>query len=210
MKRLEKTKPNREGYPALDATEVNGIRSNFSEFDCAWRDEMDTLVGNTSFCSVPKGIRIWHRIHPGTHLVPGSQKDVLLIRMLPSKVGGTRAWFICPSCQDEVSKLYYRAEDWKCHTCSSLVYVSQRLAKRSRLTKKREKLSNQVGRGRPKGMHQRKYERLLRELEDVNSDLNERGGELTPNLIMQRRINVQWLLDDVYKIAPPAATSSEG
>jgi hypothetical protein len=98
MKPLEKAKPHRESYPALDAIEVHRIRLAYEEFDCAWHDEADTLVGNSSFWSVPNGVRILHRIYPGTHLVPGRQHDLLLIRMLPSKVGGKRAWFICPTC----------------------------------------------------------------------------------------------------------------
>jgi hypothetical protein len=107
---------------------------------------------------------------------------------------------------DEVTKLYYRAEEWKCHTCSNLVYASQRMVRRSRLVKKQEKLSNRIGKGRPKGMHQDTYERLLRELTDVNSDLNQQGGELTPNLIVQRRLNIKWLLDDAFRFREAIAS----
>jgi hypothetical protein len=200
MNRMDPPKPHRESYPALDAVEVNDKRSGYKHFACFWRDETGARAGNTAFTTVPKGVTILHSIEPGTHLVPGRHKTLLLMRSLPSGVGGKRAWFVCPACKDSVSKLYYRGEAWKCHSCSNLVYASQRMRKRSRLTKKQEWLSNFVGRGRPKGMHQKTYERHVRELHDLTSDVKALGGQLSPNVIVSRKINLEWLLEDEFRV----------
>ena len=92
-------------------------------------------------------------------------------------LGGQRPWFICPVCSGgrycgrRVALLYCAGELFACRHCYGLVYASQGEALGHRGLGKARKIRMQLGGGpnlfeqfpgRPKGMHQRTYDRLRR------------------------------------------------
>jgi hypothetical protein len=81
--------------------------------------------------------------------------------------GGSRAWFVCPTCRQRVAILYGAA--FACRECLRLAYDSQqdsgwnRSLRRSRTTRMRLGGSSNLAEplpGKPKGMHWRTYRRL--------------------------------------------------
>jgi hypothetical protein len=83
--------------------------------------------------------------------------------------GGTRTWFLCPSCNRRTAKLYLRRERFLCRLCHGLRYRSQLWGgiDRPRLSAQRirGKLGGPIGIAfpfpfKPKGMHWRTYERM--------------------------------------------------
>ena len=95
----------------------------------------------------------------------------------PCTFGGQRAWFICPAagCGRRVAILY-GGSIFACRHCHGLVYRSQRESVGDRAARRAEKIRarlgwepgilNGPGWRKPKGMHQRTYERLSTEAEE--------------------------------------------
>lgn len=93
--------------------------------------------------------------------------------------GGQRPWFLCPCCRARVGKLYQRTlrGTLACRRCQQLTYVSCQVGECEQLSLENVKLRRKLGaRGddlsgfapfpeRPKGMHQRTYSRICRQLE---------------------------------------------
>lgn len=93
--------------------------------------------------------------------------------------GGQRPWFLCPRCSARVGKLYQRSlrGTLACRRCQQLTYVSCQVSEHEQINLENVKLRRKLGaRGddlsgfglipeRPKGMHQRTYQRICRQLE---------------------------------------------
>lgn len=87
----------------------------------------------------------------------------------PCTYGGTRRWWICPSCGRRVAVLYGPGKLFACRHCHRLAYASQREAEDDRARRQAEKIRRRLGwpagianpeGGKPKGMHWRTFERL--------------------------------------------------
>ena len=80
--------------------------------------------------------------------------------------GGKRPWFLCPCCGRRVAVLY-GARIYACRHCHNLAYDSQRETKYGRLLNRahtlRARLDGDNGWSKPKGMHQKTFDRLLAE-----------------------------------------------
>jgi hypothetical protein len=94
--------------------------------------------------------------------------------------GGKRAWFRCPArgCGRRAAILYLGGEFFACRHCYQLVYQCQREPAHARALRKavaiREKLSVSpagivVFPIKPKGMHERTYQRLLTAYKDADA-----------------------------------------
>jgi hypothetical protein len=93
--------------------------------------------------------------------------------------GGQRPWFLCPCCSTRVGKLYQRTlrGTLACRRCQQLTYVSCQVCEREQLNLENVKLRQKLGARdddlsglapfpeRPKGMHQRTYDRICHQLE---------------------------------------------
>ena len=83
--------------------------------------------------------------------------------------GGQRYWFICPHCHRRAALLYCYTGLFLCRQCNGMAYRVQREQGYNRAIRKAEKLRKKlnwqagIGNGeghKPKGMHQRTFERL--------------------------------------------------
>jgi hypothetical protein len=110
----------------------------------------------------------------------GSQELDYSVRLdtTPCHYGGERHWFRCPAvgCGRRVAKLYLGQRHFVCRHCLQLAYQSQREAPHERMARRANKLREQLGwepgflngwGGKPKGMHQRTFERLSTEAVDA-------------------------------------------
>lgn len=86
-------------------------------------------------------------------------------------LGGHRPWFLCPTCERRVAVLY-GGERFRCRHCLDLRYVAQREGKRHRAISKIQRVRIRLGGSgnlmeprpcRPRYMHTRTFERLIRE-----------------------------------------------
>lgn len=91
--------------------------------------------------------------------------------------GGMRPWLCCPECSARRGVLFVVDEGVGCRRCFGLTYRSTRVTAYLRRVQSRRKkiaaLEARLGpdQSRPKGMHQRTYESLLRSLSDEETAL---------------------------------------
>lgn len=103
------------------------------------------------------------------------------IEFTPCNYGGERAWFLCPECEDRVSKLYLKNGYFKCRRCHELNYILQQEDKRDfavrsiehKMYKIQDKLktrratNNCYAIPKPKGMHYKTYKELIEQLREL-------------------------------------------
>jgi hypothetical protein len=96
------------------------------------------------------------------------------IARTPCRYGGSRPWFRCPRCQCRRAVLYGTASDGRfgCRNCMRLGYASEAEDALGRTWRRQRRLAARLGAEddtdmhppRPKGMHQRTYERVLNQI----------------------------------------------
>jgi len=86
--------------------------------------------------------------------------------------GGSRVWFVCPSCGRRVAKLFSQVPYFICRKCCGLPYQSQGETRSDRAMRKARKIRQKLGASmnllepiweKPKGMHTKTYQHLRRE-----------------------------------------------
>ncbi len=86
--------------------------------------------------------------------------------------GGHRPWFLCPKCRRRVAILYAE-KNFRCRICRNLAYPSENESPADRLLRKADKIRRRLKckpgmlneiMFKPKGMHQKTFDRLLREV----------------------------------------------
>src|SRR6516162_11715075 len=108
---------------------------------------------------------------------------------MPCRFGGARPYFVCPGivngivCGRWVTKLYGAGRYFLCRHCYQLAYASQREDRYDRALRRADKIRTRPGGepgtasvfpARPKGMHQRTYERLQSAVLDAEILADER------------------------------------
>jgi hypothetical protein len=94
------------------------------------------------------------------------------LEWLPCHFGGQRPLLNCPRCGGRVAVLYAAGDLFECRHCQRFSYRSQRETAAGRAQRRAEKLRRRLGwmpgilereGGKPKGMHWRTYERLVKQ-----------------------------------------------
>lgn len=84
-------------------------------------------------------------------------------------LGGQRAWWLCPSCDQRVSVLFFSKNTFACRKCQKLAYPSQSETREDRALRVAGKIRRKLGwepgvanpaGARPKGMHRRTFVQL--------------------------------------------------
>lgn len=96
-----------------------------------------------------------------------SRRQRVPIQRTTCHYGGTRPWFACPQCWGRVAVLFLRRGGFYCRKCARVAYRSQSEDAMGRAWRVQRKVEARLGPDyeRPKGMHWRTYERLLRRVE---------------------------------------------
>lgn len=105
----------------------------------------------------------------------------------PCNYGGFRVWFLCPRCMRRVAVLYGAGKYFLCRHCYNLAYASQRETPPFRLVSKAQKIRKRLGASmctdepilkKPKGMHQKTFDRLRNESEEATARAWREAGRL--------------------------------
>lgn len=106
-------------------------------------------------------------------------REVVRLERTPCHYGGERVWCRCPGCGSRRAVLYCLDGRFRCVPCNRLAYSVTREEPLYRFGRRREKILERLGAEaewvldwyvapiKPKGMHWRTYERLLREWETI-------------------------------------------
>ena len=89
----------------------------------------------------------------------------------PCNFGGHRPWFRCPQCGRRCALVYFAAPGghYAGRKCLQLSYLSEAEDVTGRLWRKQSKLESRLGPDgeKPKGMHWRTWERIDRQIADI-------------------------------------------
>ncbi|MBI1254761.1 MAG: hypothetical protein GC196_10505 [Hyphomonas sp.] len=94
--------------------------------------------------------------------------------------GGCETYFLCPRCACTVKRLYGASVRYLCRTCHNLVHASTQERPGNRATRKNQKLRRRVGAEiglgdeigpKPKGMHQKTFERISEQIHAAESEV---------------------------------------
>lgn len=95
-------------------------------------------------------------------------------------LGGEETYFLCPRCSVRVKRIYGAGVRYLCRTCHALVYASTQERPGNRATRKnqklRRKLGVEIGLGdwvgpKPKGMHQKTFDRYRARIQIAESEV---------------------------------------
>jgi len=115
-----------------------------------------------------------------------SVEDTVMLDETPCHYGGSRKWFICPSCARRVGLLYGPGKYFRCRHCYGLSYSSQSEGYLDRMARKAKKIRRKLDIGvewweadclsdpifeKPKGMRWRTFERLKRAENHAQSEI---------------------------------------
>ena len=112
--------------------------------------------------------------------------EIIALERTPCHYGGERVWCRCPGCGSRRAVLYNLYGGFRCVPCTGLAYSStrdDRLAQLNRraawITQRLHAEPDWVGSGRiapckPKGMHWRTYDRLVREWRAIQAEAESR------------------------------------
>ncbi len=97
----------------------------------------------------------------------------------PCYFGGYRQWFICPRCHKRIAILYGAGKYFFCRHCHNLTYQSCNEPDYQRMLNKAYKLKEKLGGEgylnsliprKPKGMHQKTYDKIFSEIIRLEGD----------------------------------------
>jgi len=102
-------------------------------------------------------------------------EQVIRFDRTPCYFGGFRKWFLCPKCWRRVALLYLGGKRFFCRHCYNLAYNSQQEGEIDRMMRKTSKILKRLGVEdiesilfKPKGMHQRTFDRLRWEADEAD------------------------------------------
>lgn len=158
MLRLDVRKLHREGW----------LRPGLS-FSLNW-SMGGNPIGSISILTNTDSIRLMY----GTKA--GEQVDELVdLDRTPCNYGGTRTWFLCPRCGRRVGVLFGGRRFW-CRHCHGIAYAVENEDKLSRALRRSNKLRERVQARagtaypvifKPKGMHQRTFDRIRWQIQEI-------------------------------------------
>ena len=112
---------------------------------------------------------------------PEQIEDQIQLEWTPCNYGGHRPWFRCPSCNRRVMVLARQDRLFRCRKCHHIPYGSQTEMRANRLIRKARKIRALVGASddlqepiwrKPKGMHQKTFDRLSQKDRIVSAEID--------------------------------------
>ena len=103
--------------------------------------------------------------------------ELVVLDRTPCTYGGSRPWFMCPRCGRRVGVLF-AGRRFLCRHCHGIAYAVENEDKISSLLRRSNKLRERVQAKagtaypvtfKPKGMHQKTFDRIRREIQEVEA-----------------------------------------
>jgi ribosomal protein S27AE len=174
----------REAYPKFDVVQSQAAWFRWSDA-CACVFELnDNRVGDLIVTdSAESFVEIAYSI-AGDHIGREEGQCTFDLRSAGNAVYDARLSLVCPRCSAAKSCLYFKGR-WACARCHRLMYRSQLVPKSALLRERYNLLGRDVREGRPKGMHNRTYQRLLDEHAKMGKLLGRSRTYLSPEQRLQ-------------------------
>lgn len=111
----------------------------------------------------------------------GPVRSTVRLERRPCRLGGTRAYFVCPRCARRTLRLAVLAGGLCCGTCGRITWGSRRETETRRLVRKANKVALRLGLDyfgdhpkRPPHMRAATYARIMAELQPLKAEINRR------------------------------------
>ena len=152
-----------DGLP-LDIRKLNrdGVLTAGAQSTATWPGPASSIMIHAQADSVTL---IYSTAQRGNHVA-----WVRLIRT-PCHLGGSRVWWSCPGCHRRVAILYAVSGDFLCRRCNQMVYACQQESPANRAIRQKLKARRKLGDCwyiKPKGMHQKTFDRLVAEFQQCS------------------------------------------
>lgn len=209
----------REAYPRLDIhAALSAYRSD--QPVCVFIDQAGRRIGLLRIQPAADGqtLSVWGELG-GQNVAVWNSVMTLLLVSSPTGIDPMRKLFRCPHCERATRSLV-RTQHWACPGCDGLLHRSQLVHSSVRLMERLDKLNALIKHGRPKGMHQRTYDRYCKQTADIRQAV--KGQRVTmPCPDHSRRVTSHWLSEQqayhdptlgLYRVpdrSPPPPTRSE-
>lgn len=142
--------------------------------ELVWRDSTGGVIGSAKVMSRSGGLmHIAFAINPSGAVEAYAGEVAVDFVFRDAGMHRREVYAICPRCRGTVKQLIAKDHRWLCRSCHGLVNRSSLIRHNARLTETVEQLEAEVGRGRPKGMHNATYERLTLKLAEYRERLGE-------------------------------------
>ncbi|WP_459918681.1 hypothetical protein [Desulfocicer niacini] len=134
-------------------------------------------IGGREYASIGAEAREDHVLLKYTHRKSESVEQKIPLDWTPCNYGGKRPWWRCPHCGRRCAVIYGAGKHFSCRVCYGLAYTSTCETDRDRLFSKADKLWKKIGAKqgaanplpifKPKGMHQKTWDRIRREIQTL-------------------------------------------
>jgi len=135
----------------------------------SWRGEPRASIGVITNTDC---IHLMYGTKDGEHV-----DELVDLDRTPCNYGGERTWFLCPRCGRRVAVLFAGRRFW-CRHCHGIAYAVENEDKISRVLRRSNKLRERVQARagtaypvtfKPKGMHQRTFDRIRWEIQELET-----------------------------------------
>ena len=168
LKRVGERPRYREAYPQLDIMQA---KAAFDRGDtiCEYTDRFDEALGVARFDLRSDSCQLEYELRfPFTETCTDWKQFELTPS--PNEIAQNRIMILCPSCETKKKILFFK-DKWSCASCLNLSFRSQLIHPLSRKWENFDILNNRLKGGKPHGMHNKTYTKLLGNLETLSQDL---------------------------------------
>jgi len=180
-------RPKVESRRAIDVNRLNREGCLSPGWSGLWRWSRDgETVASIGLKAENALLRLTYRVREGGNDWEDIDYGVMIDRT-SCNYGGSRPWFICPGvvrgtpCGRRAGKLHSVGRWFLCRRCGDLRYTSQSETCLDRRLRRANMLRMRLGgepgwdalvAPRPKGMHRRRYERMVEEILDIDAEVD--------------------------------------
>ena len=174
-------KPKAEEAKRIDVRYMRkrGFLNDGCQFTLSW-SRGEESVGYINARTTDRTVILNYRVKPYWEDEWTDIEECVPIEWTPCNFGGQRPWLNCPRCSRRVEVLYGVGKRFLCRHCYNVTYSSQcetvmdRLLRRSRKMRRRLDVDESIFESvvfKPKGMHQKTFDRLRKELDEIEDRL---------------------------------------
>jgi hypothetical protein len=172
-----------EAQYRLDASEMKRRGAFVTGYDAhmTWRGSDGASGPSVRVLGGPDAIRLEYSVKQPDGSWQRREEYIPLLSS-PRNYGGAQTYFGCPKCGTRVKRLYIGSARFLCRHCLNLVFASSQERSMDRALRRMRKLRRRIGANtgleepigpKPKGMHQRTYDRLFNQILDAEAEVND-------------------------------------
>lgn len=188
-----------EAYPRLNVREAHKHVSAGRSL-VTWRNQHDAIVGyaNARIVTVLEVLclELTYKFIDIPYVLDSSGTVFWDLTQRKLRRSGPDCSTTCAPCKKDVRLLIFNEDTWACRSCKGLGYRSQIIGERARRSERLKSVERQICNGRPAGMHQSSYDRLVAEHVRLDSLVGLR--RTTPSAALLDLLEPRWSIPATF------------